>query len=166
MTLGEIKKRYFGKDAEVAKQKAHEVDSDTIFDAWSNEKKTLHVRENYPRPKKREVWMCVIGKNIGQEQSCKGGYVRPILVLQVFGGLFWGIPITSSDPNGTKEKNPVYYKLDGMSYENEHGAEKELHGFLAFHQLRVLDSRRLKRKILRLDKKLFNTLRTKAKGMI
>ena len=99
----------------------------------------------------------MIGLNVGSEQSCEEGFERPVLVLKVFGSIFWGLPITSSDPEGKKKTNPLYFALEGRTYAND-GETKRLEGYVALHQLRVFDSRRLKRKILRLDILLFEEI--------
>ena len=99
----------------------------------------------------------MIGLNVGSEQSCEEGFERPVLVLKVFGSIFWGLPITSSDPEGKKKMNPLYFALEGRTYANDEET-KRLEGYVALHQLRVFDSRRLKRKILRLDILLFEEI--------
>lgn len=42
------------------------------FDAWNHLKKKVHSDEQrslHNFPKEQEVWMCMIGKNIGFEQN-------------------------------------------------------------------------------------------------
>ncbi len=128
------------------------------FDVWNIEKKILHSRENFPRPKRRQIWWFAIGQNLGQEQSCSEGFERPVLVVAVFGNIFLGLPITSSDPDGKKARSPLYIKLEGMKYTDEAGREKTLHGFIALRHLRSFDSRRLIRKLTRLDVNTFDTI--------
>ena len=138
----------------------------TPHNKWCKVKELLDRKTVYPRTKPRQIWWCTIGLNIGQEQSCDDGYERPVLVLKAFGGIFWGLPITSSDPAGTKAKNPLYFKIDGMPYINERGKQKVLHGFVAIHQLRVFDGRRLKRKILKIDVETFEKITAKIKDIL
>ncbi len=128
------------------------------FTDWSVLKEKLDGKLDFPRTKRRQIWWCVIGKNIGQEQSCETGYERPVLVIRSFGSIFWGIPITSSDSEGKKAENPLYFKLDNTPYLNDQGEEKVLHGFLALHQMRVYDGRRLKRKLLKIDADLYSRI--------
>lgn len=136
------------------------------FEQWNKLKIQLNERTSIVRPKRRQVWWCAIGLNVGQEQSCGEGFERPVLVLRVFGSIFWGVPITSSDPNSTKEVNPLFHKIDGISYLTESGKQNTLHGFVALHQLRAYDSRRLMRKILKMDTKLFDLVLTEVRGLV
>jgi mRNA-degrading endonuclease toxin of MazEF toxin-antitoxin module len=152
MNLDELRK-YAGFVAELKN-----FDPSNKFDVWNVEKKQLHARENFPRPKRRQVWWFSIGQNVGQEQSCADGFGRPVLVVAVFGNIFWGLPITSSDPDGKKARSPLYIKLDGMKYLDELFVEKTLHGFIALRHLKSFDSRRLVRKLTRLDNATFDSI--------
>ncbi|OGG58240.1 hypothetical protein A3C86_03805 [Candidatus Kaiserbacteria bacterium RIFCSPHIGHO2_02_FULL_49_16] len=138
------------------------------FDTWNTEKKHLDsIGElDFPHPKRRQVWWCSVGENIGSEQGVSEGFERPVLVLKVFGSMFWGIPITSSDPEGKKATNPLYFNLGGISYTNQNGEEKTLVGFIATHQMRSYDGRRLKRKLFKMDLELFNTILQIVRGHI
>ncbi len=158
MTLDELKEIFFGKSSK--------KNNDSKYYEWAIQKRNLNLIDNFPRPKKRQVWWCVIGKNVGSEQSCDEGFERPVLVVRVFGSIFWGIPITSSDPENKKETNPLYFKLEETQYTSNSGEIKTLHGFIALHQMRVYDGRRLKRKILKIDNKLFEKIIEKVRSLI
>jgi len=136
------------------------------FEDWIVVQEKLNNLKNFPHPKRRQIWWCVIGLNVGSEQSCSEGFERPVLVLKVFGSMFWGLPITNSDPEGKKLTNPLFYKIDGISYKTSSDREKTLEGYIALHQLRVFDSRRLKRKILRLDIKLFSIIKKEVQNLL
>lgn len=157
MTLEDLKQIFF-------KDKA--IKEDSQFYEWAVAKREINTLKNFPRAKRRQVWWCIIGKNIGQEQSCTKGFERPVLVLKVFGNIFWGIPITSSDPEGKKEQNPLYHKVDNITYTNNAGELKSLQGFVALHQLRVFDSRRLKRKMLKIGEIPFEQILRKVRGLL
>lgn len=80
---------------------------DTDFDNWNGLKKKID-RINCPSesfPQESEVWICILGKNIGQEQNGKGGkFSRPVLILKKFSNhLFWIVPLSS------KQKDLIYY---------------------------------------------------------
>ncbi len=140
---------------------------DEGFDEWNDLKKSLNTAINFPRPKRRQIWWCAIGLNIGSEQSCEEGFERPVLVVKVFGSiLFWGLPITSSDPDGRKATNHLFYRIDGIPYVSNTGVIKHLQGYVALHQLRAYDSRRLKRKILRMDAELFSQIEGKVRELL
>lgn len=158
MTLDELKTLFFGGGEE-------NLESNRLYD-WTIEKRNINRKENFPHPKRRQIWWCDIGVNVGQEQGCEDGFERPVLVVQVFGTIFWGLPITSSDPKGKKEKNPLYYKLDNIEYTTPNGKEKSLHGFVALHQMRVFDSRRLKRKILKMELEVFEPIVDKIRELL
>lgn len=139
---------------------------DEGYDAWHKLKATLDALVDFPRPKRRQVWWCVIGLNVGSEQSCTDGFDRPVLVLKVFGSMFWGLPITSSDPDNKKDENPLFYRIEGIPYTTSNGKEKNLEGYVALHQLRAFDSRRLKRKILRVEADLFDRIERKVRNLL
>ncbi len=128
------------------------------LDEWHKLQDSLNKRTDFPRPKRRQVWWCAVGYNIGSEQSCTIGFQRPVLVLRVFGSIFWGLPITSSDPEGKKDDNPLFYKIEGIPYLSPSGEKKNLEGYVALHQLRAYDSRRLQRKILKMELGLFELI--------
>jgi hypothetical protein len=137
------------------------------YDEWNLLKRQLNAKVNFPRPKQRQVWWCAIGLNVGSEQSCEKGFERPVLVMQVFGSMFWGLPITSSDSNENKDRNPLFYKIEGIPYATATKEyRKTLKGFVALHQLRAYDGRRLKRKILKMEIVLFEKILKKVKGLI
>ena len=139
---------------------------DEGMDKWSKEKLALNAKVTFVRPKRRQVWWCAIGFNVGSEQNCTEGFDRPVLVLKVFGSMFWGLPITSSDPDKKKEANPLYFKIEGTPYLTADGKTKHLEGYVALHQLRSFDSRRLKRKILRMDTPIFDQIESKVRNLL
>ena len=141
-------------------------DKSDVFDSWNAEKRRLNALTKFPHSKRRQVWWCNIGQNIGHEQSCSVGFQRPVLVVAAFGNIFWGLPITSSDSAGKKSKDPLYIQLDETSYIDENGLEKVLHGFIALRQLRAFDSRRLIRKIARLDVDTFDGIVKRVRDLI
>ena len=136
------------------------------MNVWSKEKSALNAKVTFVRPKRRQIWWCAIGFNVGSEQNCTEGFDRPVLVLKVFGSMFWGLPITSSDPEKKKEENPLYFKIDGIPYATTEGKAKCLVGYVALHQLRSFDSRRLKRKILRMDNEVFDKIEDKVRSLL
>ncbi len=77
------------------------------FDKWNEIKKKVDAREIGPKPfpKYGEVWMCILGKNIGREQNGGGqNYSRPALVIKKFNNeIFWILPLS------TKQKDIDFY---------------------------------------------------------
>lgn len=125
------------------------------FDKWNEKKKELHSRAEAPFFHEREIWWCSLGVNIGFEQDGSDNeyYHRPVLVLK---GLSRQtclvIPLTTS-----KSKHPLRPSIGIVE-------DKEAHVLLS--QMRVIDTKRLVRKIGYLDKKVFENIRKTAKGIL
>ncbi|MBU0577460.1 type II toxin-antitoxin system PemK/MazF family toxin [Patescibacteria group bacterium] len=94
----------------------------------------------------REIWFCSLGVNVGHEQD--GGsktFKRPVLVLKKFNKeTFWGIPITSKN------------KIDKYHFQFQY---KNRRYSLILSQVRLLDSKRLIKKINSLSKKEFDQIK-------
>lgn len=55
------------------------------FDSWNELKKKLQDREIRFHPRKRDIWWCSLGANIGSEQDGKHElFERPVLIIKVF----------------------------------------------------------------------------------
>jgi mRNA-degrading endonuclease toxin of MazEF toxin-antitoxin module len=124
------------------------------FDGWNERKKTANARRDPPFCHERELWWCTLGLNVGSEQDGSGDdYRRPVLVLK---GLSIEtclvIPLTTS-----ARRHPLRPAI-GMV------AGKNAHALLS--QMRVIDTKRLVRKIGRLDQDRFTKIREAAKGML
>lgn len=114
------------------------------FDEWSLLKPRVHNRSALQsRPggdryfQVRDVWFCSIGINVGHEQDGKHRYFeRPVLIIQKFNlDTFWGVPLTS------KNKIGVYFSE--VHFEGQRSV-------VLLSQMRLLDARRLLRKIGRI----------------
>jgi mRNA interferase MazF len=104
------------------------------YDKWNQLKKSLSIKKSSIFFHEREIWYCSLGKNIGYEEDGKNElFERPVLIIRKFNNeIFLAIPLTSSK----KDNNYYYqYKLNNKTYA----------GILS--QIRLLDSRRLSRKI-------------------
>ena len=115
-------------------------------DTWNNKKKNLDNKTAQNIfCKTGDIWWCSIGKNIGTEQNGNGhNYSRPVLILKVFNkNMFFGIPITSSDLKNTKKRLIKYYSPIKINNSNS---------FVILTQLRLFDTKRLLRKISKVDK--------------
>lgn len=123
------------------------------FDGWNKVKKKTN--DELPRLYTvREIWWCRLGVNVGSEQDGRGEwYVRPCVIVRGFGSdACLVVPLTTS----TRE-HPLRIMvgvIDG----------KEARANLS--QLRVIDTRRLERKIGFLEKEYFTKLRKAAKGLL
>ena len=124
------------------------------FDSWNKKKKKINERKTAPFYHQRELWWCSLGVNVGFEQDGSGiEDSRPVLILT---GLSKEtcvvIPLTTSP---SKHKLRPYIGLV---------EEKEAHALLS--QIKVIDTKRLIRKIGQLDKKIFENIRKIAKDML
>lgn len=124
------------------------------FDKWNTRKKIIHGQKSGVFYHKREIWWCTLGVNIGNEQDGSGNeYRRPVLVLK---GLSIQtciiIPLTTS----TEEHalRPSVGIVD----------DKKARALLS--QLRVIDIKRLVKKIGYLDKDIFEKIRKNAKDLL
>jgi mRNA-degrading endonuclease toxin of MazEF toxin-antitoxin module len=124
------------------------------FDSWNKDKKRINRRDSAPYCHEREIWWCSLGVNVGYEQD--GGpsdYRRPVLVLKNFSvGTCMVIPLTTSN-----HKHPFRPSV---------GAIEGIPARALISQMRVIDTRRLVRKIGYLDQKLFEEIRKTAKAAL
>lgn len=123
------------------------------FDAWNEVKKKTD--EEQPRLYTvRELWWCRLGVNVGTEQDGKGEwFVRPCVILRAFGpDACLVAPLTTS----TRE-HPLRIAV-GMVEGRDARAN--------ISQLRVIDTRRLERKIGFLEQDMFERVRKAARGLL
>ncbi len=111
------------------------------FDKWNKTKKEL---ENKDISKiffnVKEVWWCSIGINIGSEENGKNeNFERPVLIIKKYNKEFFkAIPLSSI----IKEDNKFYLRFN----------MNNIDGSLILSQARSLSSKRLIRKIIKIDK--------------
>ncbi|MBI5799065.1 MAG: type II toxin-antitoxin system PemK/MazF family toxin [Candidatus Yonathbacteria bacterium] len=124
------------------------------FDSWNKKKRDLDQRESSPFCHERELWWCTLGVNVGFEQDGSDiEYRRPVLILK---GLSKQtclvIPLTTS--THAHKLRPAIGLVDG----------EQAHALLS--QMRVIDTKRLVRKIGNLDKQTFDEIRKTVKDML
>lgn len=123
------------------------------FGKWHDEKSSIN--ENRPRPffYEGEVWWCSLGVNVGYEEDGKSdAFERPVVIFRKFNKeVFWGLPVTSQDKSG---RYYFHYDYDG----------KEFAAILS--QIRLLDAKRLRRRILVLSQAERNALDEKFKELL
>jgi mRNA interferase MazF len=123
------------------------------FDGWNKVKKKTNAE--HPRLYTvREIWWCKLGVNIGTEQDGKGEwYDRPCVIMRGFGpDACLVIPLTTSAREHTLR----------VSIGLVEGQEARAN----LSQIRVVDTRRLTRKVGFLEKKVFLKLRKAARGLL
>ena len=123
------------------------------FDSWNELKKKLNKREAPVFCNMREIWWCSIGMNIGSELYGKNElFERPVLVLKVF-----NIDTVKIVPLTTKPKIGKYYAP--VSY-------KEVTSQAVFTHAKTISTKRLSRKVGRIDRDQFDRIILKYKEIL
>ncbi len=124
---------------------------DEEYNKWNDKKKKISksLLKNETFPNNGEVWMCILGKNIGHEQD--GGLInfsRPMLVLRkINNGLFIVVPLS------TKQKNIDYY----YNFADTDG--NNVSAILA--HVRCLSIKRFERKLYTFDSEILKKIKHK-----
>jgi mRNA interferase MazF len=124
------------------------------FDSWNNKKKHLeavdNLRSNFSE---REVWWCSLGKNIGDEENGKNDrFERPVLILKKFSrNSVVVIPLTTKG----KSDSIFYYQL--LQGENS---------WVILSQIRLLSTKRFLRKMYKVGRGEFLTIKSKTSKLI
>lgn len=114
------------------------------FDSWNQIKKKVQNKiDIYCNA--REIWWCALGLNIGSEEDGKNElFERPVLILKVFNHQMIRIaPLTS------KQKNDTHHF--SINYNNRSGS-------VILSQTKTISSKRLSRKLCRLNKLQFESV--------
>ncbi|KKR05622.1 MAG: Toxin-antitoxin protein [candidate division WS6 bacterium GW2011_GWF2_39_15] len=116
------------------------------FDKWNKVKKFINERLYIPYYSERDVWWANIGVNIGYEEDGKGlEFTRPVLIARKLGCYsFLGIPLSTK----LKVKEGYVRILLNDEYVSA-----------LILQIRVFSSKRLKKKMGKLDGKTFARLK-------
>ena len=121
------------------------------FDHWNKIKKTIDSRVNALGifPKEGEVWISIIGKNIGFEQNGSNrDFSRPVLVVKKFNNnMFWCVPLS------TKQKSLDFY----FNYTDPNN--QRVSAILA--QMRLISVKRFKRKIYDINNYLLKDIKNR-----
>lgn len=124
------------------------------FDKWNEKKKKIHDRVDAPFFHTREIWWCSLGVNIGFEEDGSGEeYYRPVLILKgISRQTCFVIPLTAS----TKDHllRPSIGMIEG----------KDARALLS--QTRIIDAKRLIRKMMYLEEEIFEKIRKAVKDML
>ena len=121
------------------------------FDGWHPVKKQLDEKGRFPTYRRREIWWCSTGVNIGVEQDGKNNlYERPVLIVRKFNRRhFMGIPLT------TQLKDfPHFHSVIFKGVEDDKPYERKA----ILSQMRSYDSLRLSRFMARLGHEQFSGL--------
>ena len=124
------------------------------FDGWNEKKKKVNERSDAPFFHTREIWWCSLGVNVGFEQDGSGNeHSRPVLILKGMSKqTFFAVPLTTS---------PKLHK-----FRPSIGLVEGKKACALISQTRLIDAKRLIRKIGVLDEKIFQRIRKAVKGLI
>ena len=114
------------------------------FDDWNTVKKLIHRGERGRFYRERELWRCALGVNVGFEEDGTGAnYDRPVLIIRGFSrDVCFGVALT-----GRQREGPYYLpigEIDGRK------------SSVILSQVRLIDTRRLIRRMTILDEDLFD----------
>ena len=124
------------------------------FDGWNEEKKHLHRNSHRPSfISEREIWWCSFGVNIGREQDGGGSnFERPSLVLRVLSpDTFVALPLSTRK------------RLERFQSKVTHD---DVSGFALLDQIRVVDIKRLRRKVGTVSQEEFGAILEKLKKIL
>ena len=98
------------------------------FQKWNERKIILHEASRRPFFAEGDVWYCMLGENIGDEENGKGNiFLRPVVVLKKFNSrVFWGVPLTRTTKHGL-----FYFPIENIG------------SVAILSQIRLLDAKRL-----------------------
>ncbi len=124
------------------------------FTKWNTKKQDIHTHGAGKFYHAREIWWCSLGVNVGYEQDGGGEeYRRPVLILKGLSSrTCLVVPLTSST-HTHKYRIPI----------GEIAGEK---ASVIVSQMRVVDTKRLVRKVEFLDKDIFERIRKIVRDML
>lgn len=127
------------------------------YDRWNEVKKETIQKERKLGIKPREIFWVKIGQNIGDEEYGKGDlFSRPVIVVrQLTGDLFLGIPLTSTIKN-----NDYFHSFE---FSTKKGVVQNSAMIL---QLRAFSKKRITDKIGKINTEEFKIIQEKLIKMI
>ena len=122
------------------------------FSEWNEQKIKTELRDSKKiKCKKREIWMCLIGENLGSEISKGKPFLRPVLILNNY----LGGDLVSAIPATTKHKK----HFDHFFFQLSHPRIKRK-SWIMLNQVRVISKKRLIRDLhARISKKQFQCIK-------
>lgn len=124
------------------------------FDLWNTKKKVIHSLSERVYYHEREVWWCSLGINVGFEQDGTGkNFDRPVVIIKGFNSNVCFVAALT----GKKRAGKYYFYLGRI-------AGREASAILS--QVRLVDTKRLVRKIMTLDEWRFEKLKTALKAVL
>lgn len=130
------------------------------FSAWHQKKQLIDTQEFRQFVHEREIWWCSLGLNVGSEEDGKNeAFERPVLILKKFSKeVVLIIPITS------KMRIGDLYRILDQVYLNRNDASNP--SYFIISQIRLISTKRLTRRIRKLDSDTFLHLKWRMVLMI
>ena len=124
------------------------------FDQWNTSKKRLDSSSPLIRYHEREIWWCAFGVNVGFEQDGTGrNFDRPALILRGFSPhVCVAIPLTGSKREG------IFYSYLGRMGDRD--------ASVVLSQIRLIDTRRLIRKMATLEEEKFKKVKIALRDLL
>ena len=112
------------------------------FTDWHTLKTNLQRGDKKHFFKERDIWLCSLGLNLGCEEDGKGEkFLRPVIIFRKFShNFFWAIPLTSQEK--TRKLLLMILILS-------------IYGLARLYQMKLIDQKRLVRKIGKLPREKF-----------
>ena len=127
--------------------------SEKIFNQWNQEKQEIDEKILSVFAKPRDICYIKLGYNIWYEENGKSWFLRPVLIINKIGSLYFVIPLTS------KHKYNVYhYQLCSVVFNNKKS-------FAILSQGRIIDGRRLIEKKWVCGRQEFHTIKKILRNM-
>jgi mRNA interferase MazF len=129
------------------------------FEKWHQKKSGINDLTLRPFFHEREIWFAYVGVNIGFEQDGQGDdFLRPIIVLKKFNNeIFWAIPLTKSHKHLTEKTSLYYFDFSFIP---------QVMSRAVLSQMRLMDARRLSRKMSDVSEIDFSHLMKKLRDLI
>ena len=124
------------------------------FQKWHDKKMNIDDISKRPFFHEREIWFCHLGANVGFEQDGLGGdFQRPVIIIRKFNNeICWIIPLSK-----TNKRGQYYFPFKFI---------ETVISVAILSQIRLLDARRLSRRIGEMNKKEFVELISKIKALL
>lgn len=124
------------------------------FKKWHDKKSQINEIEKRPFFHEQEIWFCHLGANIGFEQDGSGeDFQRPAVIIRKFNSeVCWVIPLSKSD-----KRNKYYFPFK---------FDDKITSVAILSQIRLLDARRLSRRIGTMREDDFKKLINKTKALL
>lgn len=124
------------------------------FQKWHDKKSQINEIEKRPFFHEQEIWFSHLGANIGFEQDGSGeDFQRPVVIIKKFNSeVCWVIPLSKID-----KRNKYYFPFK---------FDDKIISVAIISQIKLLDARRLSRKIGAMRENDFKNLINKIKALL